>query len=295
MGFLDDDSRGFLLSMDLLIALIPMTIIMGMMVADMDNVLYTVQSSVYQSSLERVGADTVNTLIKTSGSPYDWQDIGTPQIVGLAMYDTKKDAPVANTLSPNKLIKLKKSDIQNLVGPGYDFYLDISTTDGNRNIKKVGTLSADAPDVVRIERLVLSSNLEVVSSLEGTIRDVGESRPYTITFQTSASSIENYDYWILVVNNGFESVNVDVNGNSVVNSSHVNQDTEEFPMEINETFLKNEDDFQDNSVTVTPLSTQGASMDVYVIAVPKDTSAAEITYDNIKLNYCRFIFYIWTV
>jgi hypothetical protein len=295
MGFLDDDSRGFLLSMDLLIALIPLTILMGMMVADMDNVLYTVQSSVYQSSLERVGADTVNTLIKTSGSPYDWQDIGTPQVIGLAKYDTKKEAPVQNSLSPNKLVKLKKSDIQNLLGPGYDFYLDISTVEGNRNIKRVGTLNESVPNVVRIERLVLSSNLEVVSSLEGTIRDAGESRPYTLTFQTSAGSIENYDYYILVVNRRYDSVNIDVNGNNVVNSSHINVDTKELPMEINETYLENEEDFQDNIVTVTPVSTSGASMDVYVVAVPKDTSDTEITYDNIEPNYCRFIFYIWTV
>ncbi len=295
MKFSDDDERGFLLSMDLLIALIPLTILLGMMVADMDNVLYTVQSGVYQSSLERVGADTVNTLIKTSGSPYDWEEIGTPDVVGLARYDTKKDAPEQNTLSPNKIVKLKKSDIQNLIGPKYDFYLDISTVNESRTIKRVGTLNESAPNVVRIERFVLSSNLEVLDSIEKTIRDAGQSRPYTMTFQTSASSIEIYDYYILIVNWGYDSVEVFVNNNTVVNSSQVITETSELPLEINETYLKNEDDFQDNSVTVTPTSTPGASMDVYVVAVPKNTSSTEITHKNVEANYCRFIFYIWTV
>lgn len=292
MGFLDEDSRGFLLSMDLLIAIIPLTIIMGMMVADMDNMLYSVQSSVYQTSLERVGADTVNTLIKTSGSPYDWQDIGNPEIIGLAMYDTKKDAPVPNKLSPNKLAKLEKSDIENIVGPGYDFYLDISTVEGNRNIKQVGTHDEDVPNIVRIERLVLSSNLEVVSSPEETtIRDGG--RPYTITFQTSASSIEKYDYYILFYKNTFESVSVDVDGNNVLTPG--DDLTQEFPWKIEEAFLKNEESFTDNTVTVAPESAPGNEMYVYVVAVPKGTSDNEITYANIKPNYCRFIFYIWTV
>lgn len=291
MGFLDDDSRGFLLSMDLLIAIIPLTIIMGMMVADMDNMLYSVQSSVYQTSLERVGADTVNTLIKTSGSPYNWQDIENLEIIGLAMYDTKKDAPVPNKLSPNKLAKLKKADIESIVGPGYDFYLDISTVEGNRNIKQVGTRE-DVPNIVRIERLVLSSNLEVVSSPEETtIRDGG--RPYTITFQTSESSIEKYDYYILFYKNTFESVTAYVNGNNTLIPS--DDLTQEFPWKIDEAFLKNEEESTDNIVTVTLENAPGDEMYVYVVAVPKDTSDKEITYANIKPNYCRFIFYIWTV
>ncbi len=297
MGFLDDDSRGFLISMDLLIALIPLTILMGMMVTDMDNMLYTVQNTVYQSSLERVGADTVNTLIKTSGTPYDWEQTGNLQVVGLAKYDIKQQAPQANYLSPSKLAGIKVSDITNLTGAGYGFYLNITTVDGNRVVKQLGTDSnvPDVPNVVRIERLVLSSNLELIASLEGLIRDAGEPRTYTTNFPTNELSIKAYDYWVLVINRGYDSATVDVNNNNVVPSNEINQHITEIKKQINNSYMYNFTNFQDNIVNVRTVSNPGASMDVYVIAAPKGTPRDEISLDNVQLKQCRFVFYIWTV
>jgi len=265
----------------------------------MDNVLYTVQSSVYQSSLERVGADTVNTLIKTSGSPYDWQDIGTPQVVGLAKYDVMKQAPEVNYLSPYKLAKVKTSDITKLTGSGYGFYLDITDANNTRVIKRMGTedpsdpVPDDISDVVRIERIVLSSNLEIITSLKGLVRDAGQPRTYEIEFPTNIHSIDSYEYWILVINHGYTSATVDVNNNNVIDPSRFNQ--EEIKEKINVTYLKNETDFQDNIVNVRTESSPGASMDVYVIVTPKDISPDEITLDNVELKQCKFVFYIWTV
>ncbi len=297
MGFLDDDQRGFLLSMDLLIAIIPLTIVMGMMVADMDNMLYTVQSSVYQSSLERVGADTVNTLIKTSGSPYDWQDIGSPQVVGLAKYDDMKKAPEANYLSPDKLAQLKPSHITNLTGPGYGYYLTITAIEDNREIKQIGTESSipDVPNIVRIERIVLSSNFKIIVSLKDLIRDAGQPRTYTTEFPTNQYSVQAYDYWVLVINRGYDSATVDVNNNNVVPSNAINQHITEIKRQINETYMHNSTSYEDNIVNVRTVSNPGASMDVYVIAVPHGTPEDEINLENAKLKPCRFVFFIWTV
>lgn len=298
MGFLDDDSRGFLLSMDLLIALIPLTIIMGMMVADMDNVLYTVQSNVYQSSLERVGADTVNTLIKTSGSPYNWEEIGSPQIVGLAKYDVMKQAPEANYLSPDKLAQLKASHITNLTGPGYGFYLTITTKEDNREIEQLGTVSSipdDIPNIVRIERIVLSSNFKLIVSLKDLIRDAGQPRTYTTEFPTNQYSVQAYDYWVLIINRGYDSATVNVNNNNVVPSNEINQHYPEIKKQINETYMHNSISFQNNKVDVRTVSNPGASMDVYVIAVPRGTPESEINLENAKLKPCQFVFFIWTV
>lgn len=298
MGFLDDDSRGFLLSMDLLIAIIPLTIVMGMMVADMDNVLYTVQNTVYQTSLERVGADTVNTLIKTSGSPYNWEEIENPQIVGLAKYNIMKKAPEANYLSPYKLAQVKASHITNLTGPDYNFYLKITTVDDDRLIKELPSgysVPDNIPNVVRIERIVLSSNLEIVTSLKDLIRDAGQPRTYGTKFPTNQYSIQAYDYWILVINRGYDSATVDVNNNNVIPSNEFNQHITEIKEQINETYMYNSTSFQDNVVNVRTVSNPGASMDVYVIAAPHGTPESEINLDNVELKQCRFVFYIWTV
>lgn len=282
--------------MDLLIAIIPLTILMGMMVTDMDNMFYTMQSAVYQSSLDRVGNDAVNTLIKTSGSPYNWEQIGTPQVVGLAKYDNLKQMPVQNYLSAAKLAGLKSSHIQNLTGPNYGFYLNITTVDSNRNIKTVGTPhNSSIPNVARIERIVIASNIDLITSLEGLIRDAGQPRTYSTTFPTNDASILANDYWVIVENRGYNSATVTVNSNRVVRPEDINQHITELKRRINDTYMKNASFMQDNAVDVRTVSTPGASMDVYIIAAPKGTPESEINLENIKPRQCRFIFYIWTI
>ncbi|TMS40477.1 MAG: hypothetical protein FGO69_10875 [Methanobacterium sp.] len=298
MGFLDDDSKGFLLSMDLLIAIIPLTIVMGMMVADMDNMLYTVQSSVYQTSLERVGADTVNTLIKTSGSPYNWEEIGEPQIIGLAKYDIMKNASEANYLSPDKLARVDESHVTDLTGPGYGFYLTINTVEDNREILQLGTepsVPEDIPNIVRIERIVLSSNFKQIVSLKDLIRDAGIPRTYTAEFPTNQYSIEAYDYWVLVDNRGYNSATVDVNNNNVVPSNDFSQHIDLIKRNINDTYMHNSTSYENNIVNVRTVSNPGASMDVYIIGVPKGTPESEINLDKARLKPSRFVFFIWTV
>ncbi len=295
MGFMDD-RRGFYLSLDLLIALIPLTILMGMMVTDMDNMFYTLQSTVYQSSLDRVGTDAVNTLIKTSGSPYNWEQTGDLSVVGLAKYDNKKQMPVQNYLSAAKLSALQPAYIQNLTGPGYAFYLNITTVDTNRNVKTVGTpYNSSTPNVARIERLVIASNIDLITSLEGLIRDAGQPRTYSTTFPTNDESIASNDYWVLVINRGYDSATVTVNNNRVVRPQDINQHITELKRQVNDTFMKNASYFQDNTVDVRTVSNPGASMDVYIIAAPKGTPESEINLENIQPRQCRFIFYIWTI
>ncbi len=48
MGFMGDDPRGFIISLDLLFAIIPLTIVLGMVSADMGNILYEIEDTVFQ-------------------------------------------------------------------------------------------------------------------------------------------------------------------------------------------------------------------------------------------------------
>lgn len=61
------DRRGFAFSLDILLALIPLTILLGMLAADMDNIMYLTQSTIYQSSLDRHASDVADALVETSG------------------------------------------------------------------------------------------------------------------------------------------------------------------------------------------------------------------------------------
>ncbi|MFZ0441196.1 MAG: hypothetical protein WAL81_00995, partial [Methanobacterium sp.] len=67
MPLLSKDSRGFALSLDLLLALIPITLLLGFVAADMDNLLYQMEDTVFRSSMDRSAGDAVSTLLETSG------------------------------------------------------------------------------------------------------------------------------------------------------------------------------------------------------------------------------------
>jgi len=298
LKFISKDSRGFAISMDLLLAIIPLTILLGMVTVNMDNMFYLTEQTVFQSSIERVGTDAVDTLIETSGTPVYWEQTSNPQVVGLARYDTTKKIPLENYLSPHKINALKESYIQDLVGPKYGYYLKITRIENSSvTIKTIGNNNtppaANIPNIVKIERLVVTSNLQIEASLEGLIRATGQPRTYTTTFQTNDVYVASYDYWVLVINRGYDSASVDVNTNPVVREFEIKKDIPEVKKQIDKTFLRNQTMLLDNIVTVRGRSTPGNSMDVYIISAPPGTPASEISLGNIAPLKCRFEFYIW--
>jgi hypothetical protein len=279
-----------------LLALIPITIILGMAVANMDNIMYLSENTIYQSSLDRVAADAADALVETSGTPNNWEMGGNISTVGLARYDSSKNLTVKNVLAPQKVAAMNITQLDNLVGPGYGAYMTI-TLANNTNatvIRSLGTYNNSAQNIIRMERLVSTSNLEVVASLEGLVRDTGQPRTYTTTFPTNNIYVNAYDYWVLVINRGYNSATIDANTNTVVSPSDINQHIDTVTKQINSTFLYNATTFQDNVVTVRTPSTPGSSMDVYVIAAPKGTPASDINLDNVKLRNAKLVLYVWT-
>lgn len=294
MGLLKKDSGGQIFSLDLLLALIPITLLIGMAAVGMDNMLYLMQGTVFQSSTERVASDTVNTLIETSGSPYNWEQVGNISVVGLARHDSRKRMPVENHLSPHKLNALQVQHIQNLLGPEYGFYLRITRAD-NRNIliRSMGEFNDSAPNIVKVERLVLTSNLQLETSLEGLIRATGQPRTYETVFQTNNIRVAAYDYWVLVINRGYAAASVHVNNKKVVGEHEFKPHITEIKNQINDTYLKNQTQLLDNIVSIRGRSEPGSSMDVYVISAPRGTPEREINLENIRLRQCFFEFYVW--
>lgn len=286
-----NDSRGFAISLDLLLALIPITIIMGMAAANMDNMMYMMEDTVFQTSLERVGADTVDTLVETSGDPPNWEQTMDVNIAGLAKYDVNKKVPNQNYLFAPKVIRLNETLISDLTGPEYNSYLRISRVSDNSTVKTVGTLNTTAPNVVRIERLVVTTNLEIVASLEGLLRGTATPRTHSTVFPTNDVYVESYDYWVLVINRGYASSTIDVNNNWVVAPNDF--PATEVKKLIDPTFMYSQPQFLDNIVNVRNPAEPGSSMDVYVISAPKGTPESEINLDTATPQKCRLEFYIW--
>lgn len=297
MGFLDDDSRGFVISLDLLIAIIPLTIMIGMVSADMGNIMFQIEDTVFRGSMDRVAADTMNTLLETSGTPPNWEKTGNLTLVGLAKYDQSKGKPIEGTISPTKLafVEENPSSIQNIIGDEYGFYMTVNTLDTNTSMGSIGTYNASVNDIVRVDKVVLCSRLETVSSLMGEIRYTGQSRNYIAPeFQTSDRYNQTYNYWIIFLNNtGFTSATVTINGNVInLDSSNINK-----AYLINSTYLNmNNSDktqFLNNTVTLNATGNFGSSMNFFIVQAPKSVTSDDINYDTVNPKECLFVLYIW--
>lgn len=291
------DSLGYALSLDLLLALIPLTIMLGMVTADMDNMLYNVQDTIFGSSMDRVAADTLNTLLETSGDPTNWEQTGKVNVAGLATYDSIL-GPLEGTIDTNKLIALKASDVSNITGPQYGFLLNISSLPSGTNLKSLNNSDiSTAKDIIKIERVALYSNLKIVSSAKNLMRfRGGENRTYTNPpnpFQTDTNYLDLYDYYVIVNNSGYDSATVSINNNEVITPDMVNKKNDIIKNQINDTFLQNGTDLEDNPVTVWVSSTPGSTMDVFVVQVPKGTPKDDVTLDNVNPQKCRVDLYLW--
>lgn len=300
LDLLSEDSRGFALSMDLLLAIIPLTLVLGFVAADMDNILYQMEDTVFRGASDRAASDAVTALVTTSGDPVNWETTGTANVVGLAQYDTSRGAPIEGTIDPVKLAAISDTQIQSIIGPNYHYYLNLTTlnkTAPTVSIKQIGNSSyQSAKDVVKVERVVLSSKFKVVSSLIKQIWYTGGTRTYTSPpFQTSLTSTNMYDYWILLANNqGFTSATVGINNNQY-NFTSTNMGTAQ---KINTNLLSTNstlpNQYYNNTVTFNGVGGFPSSIDLYIVQTPKNTAAPEITADSVTLKSTTFDLYLWS-
>lgn len=301
MGLLERDSRGYMFSLDLLLALIPLTLLLGLVAADMDNILFQAEDAIFRGSTERIAADAVSTLLETSGDPTSWEQTGNPTVPGLAQYDAFKGIPIEGTISSQKLASLTLGDLQNMVGSEYGVYMTVSsitsTGSNGANIKTLGTYNSNAQDIVRVERVARYALLQAVSKSEGEIRGSGVSREYydpPHKFATSYYYNQTYDYWVVFDNHGYEPSNV----NLTINTNTITFTDLTDPVQLDPSNLKldesNPSEFFNNTVKLIAIAPPGAWMNFYIVQVPKGTSLNVITLSNIKPEPCRLEFYIWT-
>jgi hypothetical protein len=296
LGIMDSDSLGFAISIDLLLALIPITLMLGMVTADMDNIMFQMQDTIFRGSTERVAADTVNTLLTTSGQPVDWENTGNPIVPGLAQYDNIKGMPIEGTISSSKLAALTPSLLQNMIGSDYNYNMTVTSLEDNSTISTIGN-NLNGNDIVRIQKDALYAKLQAVYSIVGQIRGSGSIRPYPSgTFATSYNYLQTYNYWIIVNNNGYNPANVTVKiVNNVTNTVTLTSLTN--PTQINSNYLKSNqtspNQFFNNTITVNAGAPPGNSMDLYIVQVPKSVSQNDININNIVAKACKLEFYLW--
>ena len=106
-----DDNYGQVFSLDVMIALIIVTVILGVSADAMDMASYKTQDYSLRFSLERTTTDAADILVKSPGSPDNWENCSDDVIPGLA-----ENKEVPNKLSFFKILKLKSNYNQFICG-----------------------------------------------------------------------------------------------------------------------------------------------------------------------------------
>lgn len=151
------DKKGQLLTLDLLLALVPLTIILGMSASALGGIINQIQEYSFLYSTQRQASDAMDVLIKTPGVPPNWNSTNPPTTPGLAVYSCNRALP--NFLDYDKLLALDETLISQLFPNGTNVYFEAVNLQTNTTIKTLtynatGVSLENAANVFVVERVV---------------------------------------------------------------------------------------------------------------------------------------------
>lgn len=115
---LKNAAGGQILSIDLMLAMILVTILLGVSADAMDLISSRMDENTYTNTLERITTENVNILLNTPGVPENWEEGHQAMLAvkpGLADVNLQTGSTLNKTLSMKKLLKLK-DNYQELMG-----------------------------------------------------------------------------------------------------------------------------------------------------------------------------------
>ena len=125
------NSKGQLIITDLMLYIIILVFVVGMVIYTLnilnDNNVVTLSNN----ELNHILQDTVDTLVKTEGSPSNWDNVSTNNIKTVGL---RKNSSTLS-ISYNKLIKLKNNDylVDKFIPDGLDYSLNVYSEDNPQN------------------------------------------------------------------------------------------------------------------------------------------------------------------
>jgi hypothetical protein len=153
------DHNGQVFTIDALFALLLITVIIGISANAMDIAGDKVRDYSTELSLQRIAGDTADVLIKTPGSPVNWEDIKSFNGVtpGLAEYENGTRRILENTLSMKKVTRLKENPelLNSMLPSTMSCSLMIYPTNTSLPIIQVVRNTPIAGDVTVVNRTVL--------------------------------------------------------------------------------------------------------------------------------------------
>ncbi len=168
------NNKAQLFTLDLLLALVPLTLVLGMSANAIAGVTTQIQDYSTTYAFYVRTNDALDVLVKTSGVPVDWEDSGNISLVGLAAWDSTNNKPISNYIDAWKYYSLNSSDLVNLLSTSnynLSIYLyNISSYNiSNFSLPNYGApVPANATEITSVERIALIDNMLAIKSASPT-------------------------------------------------------------------------------------------------------------------------------
>jgi hypothetical protein len=154
------NNKAQLFTLDLLLALVPLTLVLGMSANAMGGVVTQIQEYAFFYSMQRQAGDAADVLIKTPGVPPGWNSTIAPVTIGLAKYNSTEDRTYPHILDSEKIGALTTGSLQQLL-KGYR-YFNLSIQSINESVAFSKVLSsgskASVSNIVVVRRNAFLSN-----------------------------------------------------------------------------------------------------------------------------------------
>jgi hypothetical protein len=161
LGWINLDQHGQIFTLEALLSLVLVIVIIGISANAMDISSNKIHEYTFEQSYQRIVGDLVDVLIKTPGSPRNWEKIKSIDNVtpGLAEIDESTKEIVSDTLDMNKIIRLKDNPelLSRMVPEGFNYSLMIYPLKSNLPTISIinRTPSQYVSDIYVVNRTVL--------------------------------------------------------------------------------------------------------------------------------------------
>ncbi len=209
------DDRGQLLTLDILVSLIPLVLILGISANAMTGSVNQVQEYIFVYDMQRGINSAIDIIVKSPGTPVNWNISNSPEIAGLATYNLSTGLVVPNFLDVGKVVGMNNSHLSILLGGeirGISYWnLNITGADNKSQgffLNITNGSRAEAKDLFVAERIALLKIEDIIGGLFdithknsetncNTGGGQGKPSQYQFVFTVTASKLASMDFWMV--------------------------------------------------------------------------------------------------
>ncbi len=302
-----DDELGQAFTLDIMLSLIIITVIMGISADAMDITSNKVNAYPARFSLERVTIDASDMLVKTPGSPDNWESgINNSTTPGLAEIVPQTKKVVPNTLSLGKINALSRNYNSLIYGKVLPWGVNSSLTvyPSNPSLNPIEIIKNDPKNAVEVavaNRTVILNlfDIKAVVYKDNKSKSIcpllnhSSSGWVCQNFNVTASDLNSTDFYLVS-----DPSNIGDSSSWVLDrpeKGFYNVTEEKFssnPINVNQK-ISNLLGNDNNGVLWFHVNPVGRNFDAYILSVPKGTNQSYVNLNSVNAEPWFLVLKVW--